>query len=1081
MLKRSWLQALAVMVCAAVLTACGGGDGDGGDECKTASDCTKTPPSGQVYQCVNSTCKLVPVPKTCSPECASGEVCDTSSSTPVCKTCTATAGCTAPLFCDAAANSGKGVCKACADTSNTGTDQGCSAAAPVCDAAGGNGAGVCKACSDTASGGAADLGCSVSTPMCDPAANSGAGICKACVDSAAGNAQDLGCSASSPVCDPASASGVGACKTCVDSAAGMGTDTGCSDAAPMCNTSANGGRGQCRACSDTATGSGTDSGCADTAPICDLTANNGAGACKSCVDSATGSGTDTGCGATTPLCDPAGNSGAGACKACLDSATGTGTDLGCSIAAALCDPAAASGSGACRACLNTSNTTSTADLGCSSPTALCDPAANNSVGACKVCVGANEGCAGSQTCNASGTACEGCADDSECTNASTPVCKPPPPVSICVECTTSANCAATRPVCDTATNFCGCTSDAQCTAAPGNTDYCDTDPSVNNGRGLCTECLTDAHCAGNATRPFCDNRTACIQCRSNADCSVPQSCSAAKVCETLPDVNPAATSAAIQSFLDAPGGTLTPPITIPNGFVTYIKPLLGADDAGFFVQAQPDGPAMFVAVAASTLQVQVGDRITFSVGSVQALNGGLEAAGTITGLTIHDRGHPVQNLNTASPAGLAADRSSASDLQSNVIAGYESELVRLTGTIASGTNASGTGHVGYNITTQGMTTAAGTFRLRVPDTFPDALDIVQTCNFTLKAGPVWRFTSGTTPVNQSQPSAYYTSDLIFFGCPAPKLTAAAARSITQVVLTFDRRIDPATVLGNGSQFTFSNGLTASAAAVSQTNGRQITLTTSEQAPGADYTVTVAATVKDRNGSGVAAPTNVASFRGYRVPATLRITEVQPTMASNGDLVELVALTAGTVDGFLLQQDINSAVTLATLPNTSVAAGDIIVVHIAPPTGYVSETTGKAQFPASTTAINYDTAWDFGGGTTGITYSGRLIIIKDSAGAIQDAVPFVRAGETATAPPPAAFIGNLQALQTASQWLPVDCAGNPCTLTTSPSAVEVSADWTGLPTANSTTTSNTAQRITGSDTNMKADWGVGAPTWGVLNP
>lgn len=1069
MLKRSWLQALAVIVCATALTACGGGDDK---ECNNASDCKGTPPAGQVYQCVNSTCTLKPEPRTCSPECASGEVCDTSSGTGVCKTCTATMGCSTPLFCDPAANSGKGVCKACADTSSTGTDQGCAAAAPVCDAAGNNGVGVCKVCSDTASGATADLGCSVSTPMCDPAANNGAGICKACVDSAAGNAQDLGCSASAPVCDPASASGVGACKTCVDSAAGTGTDTGCTDAAPTCNTSANGGRGQCRACSDTATGSGTDSGCADTAPICDLTANNGAGACKACVDSATGSGTDTGCGATTPLCDAAGNSGAGVCKACLDSATGTGTDLGCSSAAALCDPAAASGSGACRACLNTSNTTSTADLGCSSPTSICDTAANNSVGACKVCVGANEGCAGTQTCNAAGTACEGCADNSECTNASTPVCKPPPPVAICVECTANANCSAARPACDTATNFCGCTTDAQCAAASASAKYCDT--TVNNSRGQCSECLTDANCAGVANRPFCDNRTACIQCRSNADCSVPQSCNATtKACESLPDVNPTATSAAIQSFLDAPAGTLSPPIVIPNGFVTYIKPLVGVDDPGFFVQAQPDGPAMFVSVTASTFSVQVGDRITFSVGQVVALSGGLEAAGAITNLTIHDRGHPVQNLNTATPSGLAADRSSASDLQTNVIAGYESELVRLTGTIASASNASGTGHVGYNITTAGMTTAAGTFRLRVPDTFADTLDIVQTCNFTLKAGPVWRFTSGTTPVNQSQPSAYYASDLTFFGCPAPKLTTAAARSSTQVVLTFDRRIDPATVMANGSQFTFSGTLTASAATV---NARQITLTTSDQGPGTDYTVTVANTVKDLNGSAVAAPSNVASFRGYRVPATLRMTEVQPNMASSADMVELVVLTAGTVDGFQLQQDINAAVTLATFPNATVAAGDIIVVHINPPTGYVSETTGKTQFPTSGTAINYDTAWDFGGGTTGITYSARLLLMKDAAGNIQDAASFGRTDGT----PPAAFPANLQALQATGQWLPVDCAGNPCSLTTVPSALDVSADWTGMPT-NATAASNTVHRITATDTNMRADWGVGTPTWGAPNP
>src|SRR5690606_11792728 len=108
--------------------------------------------------------------------------------------------------------------------------------------------------------------------------------------------------------------------------------------------------------------------------------------------------------------------------------------------------------------------------------------------------------------------------------------------------------------------------------------------------------------------------------------------------------------------------------------------------------------------------------------------------------------------------------------------------------------------------------------------------------------------------------------------------------------------------------------------------RQITLTTSDQAGGTDYTVTVADTVKDLSGTSMSSTANTATFRGYRTPAVLRVTEVQPNMTGGGDLVELVALSGGTVDSFLLQQDINSAATLATFPNATVAAGDIIVVH-----------------------------------------------------------------------------------------------------------------------------------------------------------
>jgi hypothetical protein len=131
---------------------------------------------------------------------------------------------------------------------------------------------------------------------------------------------------------------------------------------------------------------------------------------------------------------------------------------------------------------------------------------------------------------------------------------------------------------------------------------------------------------------------------------------------------------------------------------------------------------------------------------------------------------------------------------------------------------------------------------------------------------MWRFTTGNAPnqTDNAQPSAYYSSDLELSNCPAPKPLTAVPTSPTQVVLTFDRRIDPATVLSTGEQFTFTNGLTATAASLVD---RQITLTTSTQAAGADYTVTVAASVKDLLGTSVSAPDNTATFKGFSPPPT----------------------------------------------------------------------------------------------------------------------------------------------------------------------------------------------------------------------
>jgi len=851
MMKRSWLQALAVTVCALALTACGG------NECDNASDCSKkgSPPAGQEYQCIDNSCELRNKPNpepTCSPACATGEVCDASSGTAVCRTCTATQGCTAPLFCDVAANSGKGLCRACSDTGN-GTDQGCSAAAPVCDPAAGNGAGVCKACADTTPGGAVDSGCSASTPMCDPAAGNGAGICTACVDSAQGNAQDLGCSTSAPVCDPAAASGVGSCKACVDSAQGTGTDTGCSDTAPICNTSASGGKGVCKACLDSATGNGTDTGCADTAPVCDLTANNGAGACTACVNSDTGTGTDLGCGTSAPFCDDTAGSAARTCRACVNSATDTGTDLGCSGSAPICEIISSNDAGSCKVCTDTSATSSTADLGCALPLTICDTQASNGAGACKLCLGDNSGCSGNQTCNAEGTACLGCANDTEC-SAPTPICKPPSTEpSACVECTSDTQCPDTRPACNTGNNICGCTSDAQCLAAAGNTDFCDT--AASSGRGLCKICVTDANCASvDATKPYCDNQTACIQCRSNADCSLSQVCNTTiKACEAVPGADPAATSAQIAAVLAAANGVLSPALPIDNAFVTYLKPALGTDVAGFFLQAEPNGPAIFVADATALALVNVGDRVTLQV-TEKATTSGIRNAKTVTGTTVVSSGHPVRNPSTATPPGLVVDRSSVADLQTAVDT-YESELISLTGRFVSDIVGSGTGHVAFDINTAGITGTTGLPRLRVPATLADQLGLTRNCAFTLTSGPVWRFNTN------AQPSAYEASELVT-DCPAPKLLSARAQSATEVRLTFDRKLNASSV--QAADFTIAS-LTVTDAV--SDGAFRVTLTTSAQTAGQAYTVSVDGEVTDLAGKAVDPMAKTANFNGFTPPPT----------------------------------------------------------------------------------------------------------------------------------------------------------------------------------------------------------------------
>jgi hypothetical protein len=254
------------------------------------------------------------------------------------------------------------------------------------------------------------------------------------------------------------------------------------------------------------------------------------------------------------------------------------------------------------------------------------------------------------------------------------------------------------------------------------------------------------------------------------------------------------------------------------------------------------------------------------------------------------------------------------------------------------------------------------------------------------------------------------------------------------------------------------------------------VTTVAQTGGQPYTVTVAPSIKDTRGSSVDAAANTATFAGYQAPATLRISEASPNINNNRDLIELVVLQGGSVGNFTLVQE--TGVVLATLPNVQVATGDIIVVHLVPIStngdAPGSETVSKAEYPAATYAANYDTAWDFHGGTTGLTFSNRVIRVKDAVGNTQDAVAFA----VTSGSPPAAYPGELQILQAEGHWLPANCGGAPCTYSSTPTAVQVSAIWTGSGTSR---TGNTVQRVGGADTNMASDWAVGPNSLGLPNP
>ncbi|WNG49108.1 hypothetical protein F0U60_37090 [Archangium minus] len=522
---------------------------------------------------------------------------------------------------------------------------------------------------------------------------------------------------------------------------------------------------------------------------------------------------------------------------------------------------------------------------------------------------------------------------------------------------------------------------------------------------------------------------------------------------------PANTSAQIATIRSRPDGAISDPIE--GALVTYTKPVTGADPAGFFLQSEKNGPAIFVAADFARLGVEAGDRMTLRAIEKTMFNGMVQISKFDNWIFYKTRTPVEFLLNDVSGIDLVTKLND-----------YESELISITGTVTSPLASAGSGNVAANFVTLGNPASDPNLKLRLPTRVADALDVTQDCSVTTKA-PLWRFNT------QAQPSAWVDSDLTILSCPGPKVMGAVAGGSTSVTVSFDRKLDPDSVLADGSQFTFDNGLVASAAIVS---GRLVQLTTSTQAPNTVYTVTVASGVKDTRGSDLQTAAHRATFTtGAGItPAVLRLTEVAPGINLGKDLVELLVVQGGTVDKFTLMQ--GASTILATFPNVLVSTGDIIVVHLKPTTAPVdapaSETSSKSEFAQSVYGANYDSAWDFlGGPINEIGYSQRVLRVRDATGVTQDGASFYRPPGGGGGGVTSDFYAQLQSLQDEGHWLPVNCGGVPCSGTSTPTGAEVSVDWANLP----TTKNITVRRVFAMDNNTATDWAVGASSFRLPNP
>lgn len=461
--------------------------------------------------------------------------------------------------------------------------------------------------------------------------------------------------------------------------------------------------------------------------------------------------------------------------------------------------------------------------------------------------------------------------------------------------------------------------------------------------------------------------------------------------------------------------------------VTYVKPEVGTEPAGFFVQAEMTGPALYVAVDPATLTPapMVGDAVSFRVTNVADSSGQWRAT-VIADWMVLSSGNDV--------TALVQDLSAATDIVS-ALGSYESELVTVTGTIAADFTAAGTGHVAANIDTAGVM-ASSDLRLRVPTTVQSTLGLELGCTFTATA-PLWRFNA------VAQVSAWVDADLTAVTCAAPGVIGAVATSATEVVVTFSRDLDAASVMADGSQFTFDMGLTASAASV--TSARQVTLTTSAQTAGTTYTVTVASTVTDVLGTGVDAAMNTAMFAGYTPPPpSVIINEVDYDNVGT-DTAEYVELhnpggSEMALDG-LAVVFVNGGTTMATWDYRTIALTGSL-----PAGGYLVIASSTVTVAPGAIVINFPGATDQiqNGAPDG------LAIIDTTTGAVLDALSYEG---SITAAPITGVTGTVNLVEGTATTV-ADNNADPVSLSRLPNGVDTN--------------------------NAAMDWALGTPTPGAAN-
>ncbi|WP_254379882.1 hypothetical protein [Corallococcus exiguus] len=222
------------------------------------------------------------------------------------------------------------------------------------------------------------------------------------------------------------------------------------------------------------------------------------------------------------------------------------------------------------------------------------------------------------------------------------------------------------------------------------------------------------------------------------------------------------------------------------------------------------------------------------------------------------------------------------------------------------------------------------------------------------------------------------------------------------------------------------------------------------------------------GSPDAGDSDAGTLDGGEPPpeASLRITEINPDAPQ--DLIELVAVTGGTLTGISLQELTKSDFAFTFPQGYTVETGAVLVLHLG---GACTDAPSDAASCGQTTPFSAS-AWDFSMPGT-LSYSGKAFELLSSKGVPVDGVPFVRAsGEM-----PLSIVAAVQRLQADRVWDATPCIHDMTTgFAKDRYCRNIAADWSSL------NESSSIMRISGTapltTPGLKTQWSGPLPSrWG----